>query len=923
MANYVKNVDFAIKDDLPSGDSGKIIKGSEFEGEFDAISVAIATKADQAGPTFTGTATFGDVSVTGSFTSLGIDDNATSTAVTITSGGDVGIGTSTPIEKANYGTITLSGSSGGALALADDAVEKANITSVLNDLYVQSVGETIFRNGGFTGSDEKMRIDSAGNVGIGTGSNGLAAQFTVDNGGEGTVASLYGSNDGFSRPLQFKSYNPSSASGAGWQFDVGSSQGEFQFKNLSRTIMHLDYDGKVGIGQTSPTSKVDITHAQSEGSYAHLEVNGKNTDENTQIALIGSGTAVHKIVANKDLVFGISSNPADTTSAVTDNVTFAADGNVGIGQTAPSNLLHLKGDPKIRLEDTSPVATSIIDGSSGNLLLRADLNAEQTSTYIGFLIDADDEKMRITSDGELILDDDSKFIQRNQQSATNTFTVLQTDPNRYVRLGLVAPGNARLRMTWTGNSGYNNFVADFTTQFKSAAGANGEDTTAQIQSVYVDNGASEIRNLYFEYVDGQSAYVWVHVVNPAGSNQTFTTHIEGQFTDNTTLTWDAPTVNAANFNASAPAVVPAARYRNGKVAIASADSFNTDFTESLEVAGNIDATGAIRGTDSTGAGTPTFSFGNDPDTGMYNQAADTLGFATGGSEQMRITSTGVGIGNIDAKYSLDTTKSIYSGLSTYTGTNYGDIPGYLYLNGDTGFGIVGATSSTQKFLLSGGTSQVSLLTFSYGFKTQSNGTGADFGITQDTITFKTGPLLPDRMTIAPDGNVGISVGNGDGKGITFGSTTEVAAQTLDYYEEGSWTPELSDADTGGNTATYSTQRGRYTRIGNVVHCSLELSSIDTTGMTGANQLKLQGLPYIAKGDIVMSVPIAYHGSIDLDGSGTTEIYSGLAINFTNSQTYGNFTTNDRTGGGIRLVLVSDLNSGSAIMRGMFTYLTNT
>mgnify|MGYP003565155380 CR=1 FL=1 len=55
MSNYTKITDFAAKDSLPSGDSGKIIRGSEFETEFDNISTAIASKADTASPTFTGT----------------------------------------------------------------------------------------------------------------------------------------------------------------------------------------------------------------------------------------------------------------------------------------------------------------------------------------------------------------------------------------------------------------------------------------------------------------------------------------------------------------------------------------------------------------------------------------------------------------------------------------------------------------------------------------------------------------------------------------------------------------------------------------------------------------------------------------------------------------------------------------------------
>ena len=48
MSNYTKTTDFEAKDSLPSGDSGKIIRGSEFETEFDNIATAIATKADAA-----------------------------------------------------------------------------------------------------------------------------------------------------------------------------------------------------------------------------------------------------------------------------------------------------------------------------------------------------------------------------------------------------------------------------------------------------------------------------------------------------------------------------------------------------------------------------------------------------------------------------------------------------------------------------------------------------------------------------------------------------------------------------------------------------------------------------------------------------------------------------------------------------------
>ena len=55
MTDYTKSTNFASKDSLPSGDPLKIVKGTEINTEFDNIATAVATKADLASPTFTGT----------------------------------------------------------------------------------------------------------------------------------------------------------------------------------------------------------------------------------------------------------------------------------------------------------------------------------------------------------------------------------------------------------------------------------------------------------------------------------------------------------------------------------------------------------------------------------------------------------------------------------------------------------------------------------------------------------------------------------------------------------------------------------------------------------------------------------------------------------------------------------------------------
>ena len=55
MTDYTKSTNFATKDNLSSGNPLKIVKGTEIDTEFNNIATAIATKADLASPTFTGT----------------------------------------------------------------------------------------------------------------------------------------------------------------------------------------------------------------------------------------------------------------------------------------------------------------------------------------------------------------------------------------------------------------------------------------------------------------------------------------------------------------------------------------------------------------------------------------------------------------------------------------------------------------------------------------------------------------------------------------------------------------------------------------------------------------------------------------------------------------------------------------------------
>lgn len=57
MSNYVKATNFTAKDSLPTGNSGKIVKGAEIDTELTAVASAISSKADLNSPALTGTPT--------------------------------------------------------------------------------------------------------------------------------------------------------------------------------------------------------------------------------------------------------------------------------------------------------------------------------------------------------------------------------------------------------------------------------------------------------------------------------------------------------------------------------------------------------------------------------------------------------------------------------------------------------------------------------------------------------------------------------------------------------------------------------------------------------------------------------------------------------------------------------------------------
>jgi len=131
-----------------------------------------------------------------------------------------------------------------------------------------------------------------------------------------------------------------------------------------------------------------------------------------------------------------------------------------------------------------------------------------------------------------------------------------------------------------------------------------------------------------------------------------------------------------------------------------------------------------------------------------------------------------------------------------------------------------------------------------------------------------------RMTASTTIGVGGATPSTSGSGITFPATQSASsnANTLDDYEEGTWTPNVIDG-----TNTYALRNGSYVKIGRVVY--IQGFIVLTTGTGGSN--RIDGLPFTSSGqDAECGITVSYFASLAssvywLTGetnSGTSQLY---------------------------------------------------
>jgi len=118
--------------------------------------------------------------------------------------------------------------------------------------------------------------------------------------------------------------------------------------------------------------------------------------------------------------------------------------------------------------------------------------------------------------------------------------------------------------------------------------------------------------------------------------------------------------------------------------------------------------------------------------------------------------------------------------------------------------------------------------------------------------------------------VGNATPSTSGAGITFPATQSAStdANTLDDYEEGTFTPTLGTSGGTTGSPTYTNQNGRYTKIGKFVTVQVYLSFSKNT-LSGGYIAYINGLPFTSAASA--SFPLTTNWSGWYNPSGTSFI----------------------------------------------------
>lgn len=313
----------------------------------------------------------------------------------ITSGGNVGIGTTSPSEKLEV----QNGPSGAKIKVSNTGGGYATLECSSN---ATSVAQLSFTN--------QLSL-IGGNVGIGTSS----PFRTLDVNGT----------------LRLQSPTIDLGNSTDNQIWVSSNNINFKTNGSEKAI--ITSAGNVGIGTSSPTAKLHVTDTNKTfDGYGNVNIftsDAAAVDKGGSIAFGGvnatGGTSPYVFAKIQGIKEGSTSNYNGTlilgttsnSSAVTEKMRITAAGNVGIGTSSPAHTLSVSGNASIsnnsslflldtagntgfQIRNTNSNVALIHQANNGTLRYRAGFSSNSSNNHI-FAVGGDTEIVRFTNDGNV------------------------------------------------------------------------------------------------------------------------------------------------------------------------------------------------------------------------------------------------------------------------------------------------------------------------------------------------------------------------------------------------------------------------------------------------------------------------------------------------------------------------------------------